>query len=215
MDIKDLEKVLRRSNKRLDAERAAVAANQWAEYLAETLPAPSRLNFLQRAAWRAAYEQALKIGHTTVVREALVLPIWYCSNEDEAPSNDWIRAIVVSFDGAPFDLYEEASLQSAVVVADVEEARLGVVVRSRDYAPSLELPFRKRHYATVESRRLERVVKLKAVVDGASVPIPQRQVPPFSTDAEPAVVLPEAERELSARVANATERLRIFPDAST
>lgn len=212
MDAKALEKVLRRSNKTLDAERAAVADKRWAEYLAERVPAPSRLNFLQHSAWRAAHEQALRIGHTTAVREVLVFPIWYCSNEDEEePVADWIRAVIVSFEDASFELYEKASLENALVVADVEEARLGFLVHSRAYAPDIKLPFRKGDYATVESRRLERVVKVKTVVGGTSVPVPQREVRPFSTDTEPALVLPETERDLAARVISAAERLRIFP----
>ena len=213
MDETALEKVVRRSNRTLDAERAALADKRWAAYLAERVPAPSRLNFLQHGAWRAAHEQALKIGQTTAVREVLVFPIWYCSNEDDSV-NDWIRAAVVSFDDGSLELYENAVLGDAVVVADVEQARLGYLVHSRAYAPDIELPFRKGDYATVESRRIERVVKVKSVVAGHPVGTPQREVPPFSTDTEPALVLPESARDHAARVAKLAEQLRIFPDAA-
>jgi hypothetical protein len=208
-----LEELLRRSNKTLDAERAALAAGRWAEHLAERVPAPSRLAFLRYGAWRAAYERALEIGAKTETLEVVVFPIWYGANESEEPASAWTATVIASFEDGSFELYENAALESAVAVADVEVVRRGFLALARSYAPDIALPYRNATYAVVESRRVERVATMKFVVPASPVAAPQRSVPPFATDAEPALALDAMDRDLAARVRHVTQQLRIFPES--
>jgi hypothetical protein len=211
MDARFLEKILRRTNKTLDSERAALASGTWKKYLAERVPPPSRLNVFHHSAWRTAYEKALEIGCTTELHDALVFPIWCCSNESEDTIANWTSSTLVSFEDESYELYEKTAFGGAVVLARVEEARLGFVVLSRSYAPDIKLPYRNKHYAAVESRRIEHVAAIDQVIAAEPAPTPRREVPAFSTDAEPAILLSAIAPDLAGRVRRATEKLRIFP----
>jgi hypothetical protein len=169
------------------------------------------LNVFHYSAWRAAYDKAVEIGCNTELRDALVLPIWYCSNESEEAVADWTSATLVSFEDESYDLYENTSLGGTVALARVEEARLGFIVLSRSYAPDIKLPYRNKHYAAVESRRIEHVTAIDQVISAEPAPRPQREVPAFSTDAEPALLLAAIAPDLAGRMRRATEKLRIFP----
>jgi hypothetical protein len=212
MDARSLEKILRRTNKTLDAERAALARGTWKTYLAERVPPPSRLNVFRYRAWRAAYQKALELGCTTNPRDACILPIWYCSNQDDDATGDWATATLISFEDESNQLYENTPLRGVVVRARVEEARLGFIVRSRGYAEAIELPYRNSYYAAVQSRRIERVTAIEQLIAAEPAPKPEREVPAFSTDAESAISLAALDPELAGRIRRATEKLRIFPD---
>jgi hypothetical protein len=212
MDEKALEKILCKRNETRDAERAALAEGRWAEFLSERIPPPSRLSFLRYKAWRSAYEKALSMGTTTKARRALIFPIWYAENESEDPLTKWAPATVALFDDESYQLSENGSPGDVLVLANVEEARLGFIAPANMYAPDVELPYRNGHYVTCESRRIERVVEIERAIAAPGLPAPGRAVPAFSTGAELAIALPQANADLDERIGRATERLRISPE---
>jgi hypothetical protein len=169
------------------------------------------LNVFHYSAWRTAYEKAIEIGCNTELRDALVFPVWCCSNESVDAIADWTSATLISFEDESYELYENTSLGGTVVLARVEQARLGFIVLSRSYAPDIKLPYRNKHYAALESRRIEHVTAIEQVTAAEPAPMPQREVPAFSTDAEPAILLAAIATDLASRARRATEKLRIFP----
>jgi hypothetical protein len=208
MDVAVLDKLLRRTNATITEERTALAGGRWPTYLRERVPPPSRLAFARHRAWQAAYERALQIGNETAVRPALVFPVWLCSNQDDEPSRDWALAVVAVYDDDSYELYEKATLGGFLVLARIEEARIGFIMPSRFYASEIELPYRNEHYVAVESRRIERIVGIDRIVNAATVSAPTRTVPAFVDDAEPAVALDSVEPTLATRVRSITDKLR-------
>ena len=209
MDVKELESIVVRTNAQIERERAAAAAGQWAQLQEERVPAPAIYHLRQRAAWKEALERALAIGGGAEVREALVAPVWFCSNLDDIPGSTWEPATLVAFDDGKFELHERKRV-SAIALAIVEHARLGFLVRSRDFAPSVALAMRNEHYGALESRRIERVREITREFGGTDVPIPERDIPPFAIDATPARVADDP--AIAERVAAACARVRVFPD---
>jgi hypothetical protein len=214
MDATALETLLRRTNPKLIAARAALASGRWERYLREQVPPPSRLAVLRRRAWRAAYCRALELGATTEMRAAVVFPIWYGNNEDEVARDDWEPAVVVSYDDGSCDLCEGRSLPGAIVVAQLEQTRFGYLMPSIHYAPDVNLRYRNRHYAADVSLSIERVIEVQRTMAVPAVARPAREVAAFHIEAEPAVALAEIEPALAERVRRATDRLRIAPDAA-
>ena len=212
MDAKQLAKIVVVKNKTIDAERAALARGDWANYVAQLVPPPSRLKFGQYRDWREAYERALAIGAKSQQRKAIVFPVWYCSNESEDATTDWSAATVVLFDDESYDLFEKHLPGDAVVIASVEHTRLGFLAPSVHYAPDVRLPYRNDNFVTVESSRVDRVITIDREIAGTPVPKPTRQVAAFAVDAELAVILP-ADEPVAKRAAAATERLRVNPEA--
>jgi hypothetical protein len=210
MDATTLERLLRRTNPTITEERAALAAGRWEAYLRERVPPPSRLAFRRHRAWQEAYEHALKIGQASTPREGLVLPVWYGSNPDDVPERVWVAAIAVDFEDGSYQLYEDASLGGVIVVARLEEARIGFIMPSKFYAPDMKLPHRNQHYVAVESRRIERVVGIERVVSAPLLPEPAYAVAAFATEAEPAVKLDGLDEALAARARRLVDKLRVF-----
>jgi len=211
MNARALEKLLRRTNPTIREEREALASGRWASYLRERVPPPSRLTFIKRRAWQAAYERALQLGQESTTREALVLPIWFGSNQDDVPEQAWIQAIAVGWSDDSYELEENAVLGNVIVVARLEEAKIGFIMPSRYYAPEIEVPYRNQHYIAVESRRIERVVEVVRIVEAPGVTEPDRPLAPFAQEAYPAVALDGVDEVLSARIRRLIERLRIDP----
>lgn len=214
MDAPVLEALVRRSNPALVAERAAVAAGRWEPFQAERVPPPSRIHFARRAAWREALDRALAIGCHSEVQEVLAFPVWFCSNDDDIPGSKWEPAAMVAFDDGTFELHERKHLPG-IVLARIEQARLGFLVRSIDFAPSVTLAFRNDFYGALESRRIERVVEIVRAFESTETPLPERDLPPFATDGEGArVLLPPADPAIAARIDAAIAKLRSFPDGA-
>lgn len=212
MDAPSLEKVLRRTNPTITEERRALASGRWEAYLRERVPPPSWLEPSRRRAWKAAFERARQLGATSETRSAVIFPVWLCANEDDVPRREWAQAVCVTWDDGAPELYEGASMESVVVVAQLEEARIGFLMPSRFYGPGVELPYRNEHYVAVESRRIERVAGVNRVVHAEPAPAPSREVAAFTTDAEPGIALEGLEPALALAVRRATERLRVAPD---
>ena len=214
MDARTLEKLLRGPYKYAAEECEAINSGRWAEYVKKRLPPPSRLNFLQYAAWRAACDVALRIGCTKTVCEVMVFPVWYGHNEAEEPEVTWKKTAVVAFPDRFPDLHPARSFESAVVTVAVEEARLGHVVHSRSYSPEIQLAYRRLDYGALEGRHVMRVVRVTGTAGASPLAAPSRAVPPFSTDAEPALDLAGLDPQLAARVQEVTAQLRIQPEVS-
>lgn len=204
-----IEALVVRRDATLDAERAAAAAGRWAAFLETRVPPPPVWQVRARAAWREAFDAALAIGAASVTREVVVCPLWFCSNDDDIPGSKWEPAVVVAFDDGTFELHERKSVD-AIVVATVEQARLGFLVRSRDYAPEIPLALRNDHFGAIESRRIERVTGIVREVESAAAPVPERDLPPFATDAAPARV--PGDPAIAARLDVVLAKLRVFPD---
>jgi hypothetical protein len=211
MDAPALEQLLRPENPAIERERAAETSGRWQEYLRESVPPPSRLSFARRSAWQTAYDRALAIGNEREVRGALIFELWFCYNPDDAASHRWSKVVAVSFDNEDYDLVEKTALGSQLVLARVERARRAFTVPSRIYGPRMDLAYRNEHYATVETRTIERVVDVERSLAVGAVPKPTRRVPPFSTDSEPAIVLGGVDSELVDRIRRLVEKIRIFP----
>jgi hypothetical protein len=213
MDLAALEKALRQTNPTITEERAALASGRWPEYLRERVPPPPWFDLARRRAWQAAYDRAQQIGQTSQMRNAVVFPVWFCSNDGDVPTHEWTKAVVVDYDES-YDLYEDTSLDSVIVAARLEEARIGFVMPSRFYAPQMEVAYRNQHYVAVASSRIERVVAIDHVLTAVAALKPTRAVSPFATDAEPAIELDTLDPELPARVRRTTDKLRAPPATS-
>lgn len=214
MDAALVEAILRRSNPAIEAERAAVAANRWVEFQAERVPPPSRLHPRQRAAWNEAMARAAALGYRAEMREALVFPVWWCSNDDDIPGAKWVPATAVSFDDGALELHEYKRVPE-IVLATVEHARLAFLVRASDFAPDVALAFRNDHFGVLESRRTERVTAIVRTFPGTDLPLPEHDLPPFATEAVRAKREdPSTDRAITARIDATLAKLRVFPDGA-
>lgn len=211
MDARALEKILRRQNPTIERERAAEAGNRWHDYLRERLSPPSRWDFARRSAWQRAYDCALALGNAREVAQALIVELWYCENQDEDVSRNWTRLTFIRFGQGDFEEVERARLGERIVIAQVERAQRSFVVPSRHYSPDIELPYRNRHFAAVQSRSVERVLSVDRVIAAPAAREPAREVPAFSTDAEPGLVLDGVAPDLAQLIRSFAEQLRIFP----
>jgi hypothetical protein len=210
MDHRELEKILVRRNKTIDAERAAAASGSWNEYLALRWPPPSRLKFLEHRDWRAAYDRAVQIGVSAATRGVLVFPAWWCDNDTEDSSGAWSGISVALFEDETYEVIEK-KLGSVIIAASVEVMRLGFISPSAWYSPSVPVAYRNSHFVTLDSTQIERVVAIDREIPAAPVAKPTRKVEPFVTEAESAVALtrvPPAERS---RIEAAIARLRVRP----
>lgn len=189
-----------------------MARGRWQEYLRRRVPPPSRLSFVRRGAWQAAYDRALAIGNSSEVRHALVVELWYCENPNDVANNAWSKIVAVSFADGSYDLAEKATIGDRIVLARLEQSRRGFIMPSRFYAPGVALPYRNAHYVAVEGRSIERVVAIERVAEGVGVSKPNRDVPPFSTDAEPGVKLDGVESDLAECIHRLVDKLRISPE---
>jgi hypothetical protein len=212
MDAAGLERILRVQNPTIERERAAEASGRWKEYLRERVRPPPWWAFGRRRAWQAAYERALALGNAREVRQALIVELWYGENQDEVASSEWSRRIFVSFGDRDYDQIDKAQLGNRVIRASVERARRSMILPSRYYAPSVVLPYRNRHFVTVEGRSTERVVAVEQVIDAPAAPKPTREIPAFSTDAECAVTLDALDAECGRTISGLVDSLRIFPE---
>lgn len=211
MDAAALERILRPSNATITAERAALKSGRWAAYLRERVPPPSRLDFRRRRAWEAAYERALQLGQRSAIRTAVVVPVWYCNNEDDVPVRRWSRAGAVGYHEDSTELHEQASLEGIVVETQLEEARIGFIMPGRYYAPGSDVAYRNEHYVAVESPRIERVIAIERIVNVTQLPQPVRETPAFTVDAEAAVAFDSLDSALADRARRTIEKLRVTP----
>jgi hypothetical protein len=212
MDVAALETLLRGENSTLDAERAALANGRWEHYLRTRVPPPLPLFVLRRASWNAAFRRALDYGVTSEIRSAAVAPIWYANNEDEIPTSEWQPAIMVSYNNSADVLCEHAGLTGAVILARLEVTRVGYLAPSAQYAPSVALRYRNRHYVADQSEHIGRVVDLQRVITAPAAARPTLDVPAFAIRAVPAVDLTAVEPALATRIRRATEALQVSPD---
>jgi len=95
----------------------------------------------------------------------------------------------VLFDDDSYDVIERAAVGNVVVSARVDHARLGFIAPSASYAPDVSLPYRNAHFVALSSSRIERVVSIDSETRVEPLPQPQRPVPPFVSEAEPAFSL--------------------------
>jgi len=211
MDAAELAKLIVRANPTLDAERAAIAAGTWEAYLTARVPEPSRLRAIQHARWDDAYRFALGIGCTRRSRRAFVFPIWHLENEDDGSSTEWTRALVISFEDGSYHLEANTDLGDEIVMAVVEEAKVGVLIESKDFAPGVAMPYRNDTYGALESRRIEAVTSVERTFDLAPVPRPTRPVPAFSTTAELAVVTATLDPAIRSYLDRVVAGLRFTP----
>ncbi len=210
MNAATLEKLLRRTNPTITEERAALASGRWEAYLRKRVPPPSRLNWGEHRAWRAAYEQALQLGQRTHEREVLIVPVWYGPNlGHDVPEPVWEPAVAVGYKEDSRQIYEGTRLDGMLVLARVEEAVIGFVMPSHFYGAQMKLPYRNDHYAAVKSDRIERVTEILRVVEAPPLTAPARDVPAFTDDVESAVALDSVDAGLAARARRLVERLRV------
>jgi hypothetical protein len=163
----------------------------WLTDMQARVPEPSWWSFVERRRWREAFAAVRATPTVITLAEAVLVPLWICSNEDEAADGDWQRIVLLmGRDGRPDEIADpEAIVGDRLVLVRAERAKRTRLVRSRGYSPEIPMVVRNAQFGACLSEGFERIVEVLAVAASEPVPRPTREVPAFSCDVVPAVSL--------------------------
>jgi hypothetical protein len=176
------------------AEWSALEARRWAARLDDNHPTPSMLRPFARAEHRRCRELALE--QTAAAPESItfeLIPIWTGDNFDaEEPAPCWYVTHALRIDGELAGPLERSPVfDDAELVFDHRLSiralrwRVGYVVKTRSYAPSMKLHHRGKHLGVIVGELL--TVQTAARNEGQPCARPTRDVPPFCQWIEPRV----------------------------
>jgi hypothetical protein len=196
----------------LDRDRAEwlpAAGERWEDFVARKAPpAPSYWSIVERAAYKAALEEAFRRGEARASRSALLFPLWIGTNEDGEPRDDaWERRLVGWSEGAALFDIEIDEGPSFWARAELTVVVGAFVVMARGHAPDVSVT-RIGPYAVADGMVRAIVDSLEACVSASAVPKPSARVPAFTTHVAPAIELdalpPDVTQAIDAAVARFT-----------
>jgi hypothetical protein len=200
---------------RMEDARRACREQRWAALVRELAPRAPRLLGRWDHARCVEHAAAMCEGPDAVTIQ--IVPVWAGSNPDDEPSSEWYAAVALQVAEEPLTVVDGdgEDLSPSVlhrVICRGRRWRVGLVIETKSYAPSVELALRAGAFGVVENDVYE--VESAEEVSGGPVPRPTRTIPPFCSWFEPAVAGLPAELVRAIRGASITvdERGNVIED---
>lgn len=169
--------------------RAACDAGEWAAFTRRA--APKQPALIGRGDWSACVELASKMCSEPQPTVVTVVPVWACS-ADDVPSREWIKvhAVVLGSSNEPYiaetgpHFFQDEPVVSELATFDARVYRVGWVVPTESYAPSIELALRRGRFGVLAGNVvvLDRAQSPSYRERGSgALPAPDLEVPEFGT----------------------------------